>query len=833
MLNGDISGAGNLTKSGSNTLTLFGLNTYSGNTLVDAGTLMLGAAGGIGDDSAVTVADLAIFDLNGFDETIGSLAGPDGSTVTLGAGTLTTGGNDGTTEFAGVISGTGAVVKEGSGTFTLSGVNTYFGGTTINGGTVSVGNDNNLGDPSGGLTFDDGTLLTTAGITSSRTVTLNTGGGTVDTNTFDSTLSGVIGGVGRLTKNGLGTLTLSGVNTYSGGTTINDGTVSVSNDNNLGDVASTLTFDGGTLLTTAGINSARSVVLNAGGGTIDTNSFNSIFSSDISGAGALNKNGLGTLTLDGLNTYTGDTTVNAGRLDVNGSTTSNTTVLNEATLGGNGTITGDVTIDDGGTMAPGNSIGQTNIVGNYTQNTGSTFELELRPVVVGTEVAGVDFDQTNVTGTATVNSGTTVNVIGEPGVYELGSQYRFLQTTGGLTGSYDTLTGATFNNGLLQGTLFHDANNAELRITNTNFSSVFATGTKNQQAVAAALDDLSVQVSNTPGSDGVNVLNQLLVLPPALRATAVQQIGGASLGADRLVALQSSFDYLQALKSRIRTGLVNNDRGRRDPIWVQGLGTFGNIDGNGDSTGVDYNGSGIMFGIDQGLERSRQGISVSVNQMDIDNQNGFDSSEIQSYNITAYTSTIADPIYIMGVLGYGRNDFDSTRQLSVLAPNRTAVGSTSGNQLQGLLEYGVYVNTPVWDTQVYVSGQYVGLQQDGFTETGADSMNLSVNGRSTNSFRAAAGMRLAGRISEVFEPEFHAGIIHELLDPDSMTTATFNGSTASFAQCGIKLPDTLAQLGFGATAKLGDSFSVFGGYDALLSGQQINHAVSATAILNY
>jgi outer membrane autotransporter protein len=418
-------------------------------------------------------------------------------------------------------------------------------------------------------------------------------------------------------------------------------------------------------------------------------------------------------------------------------------------------------------------------------------------------------------------------------VYQLASQYRFLQTTDGLTGSYDTLTGATFNNGLLQGTLFHDANNAELRITNTNFSSVFASGTRNRQSVAAALDDLSGQVSNDPGSDGVNVLNQLLVLPSAQMATAVQQIGGASLGADRLVALQSSFDYLQALKSRIRTGLVNNVRGRRDPIWVQGLGNYGQIDGNADSTGVDYNGSGIMFGIDQGLASGRQGISVGINQMDIDNQNGFDNSEIQSYNITAYTSTIADPVYIMAVLGYGRNDFDSTRQLTMLDPDRTAAGSTSGNQLQALLEYGLYVNTPVWDTQVYISGQYVGLQQDDFTETGADSMNLSVDGRTTNSFRAAAGMRLAGRISEVFEPEFHAGIVHELLDPDSMTTATFDGSTASFAQCGIQLPNTMAQLGVGATAKLGDSFSVFGGYDALLSGQQINHVVSATGILNY
>ncbi|MCH2204092.1 MAG: autotransporter-associated beta strand repeat-containing protein, partial [Fuerstiella sp.] len=174
-------------------------------------------------------------------------------------------------EISAQIYGLGSLTKTGNGTLTLSGTNLYEGGTTIDDGILSISNDANLGNVAGGLTFNGGTLQTTAGITSARTVTLNAG--TIDTNGFDSELSGIITGVGGVTKIGLGTLTLSGTNDYTDGTTVNDGTLSISSDANLGNAAGGLTLDGATLLTTAGITSARTVTLNAG--TIDTNGFDS------------------------------------------------------------------------------------------------------------------------------------------------------------------------------------------------------------------------------------------------------------------------------------------------------------------------------------------------------------------------------------------------------------------------------------------------------------------------------------------------------------------------------------------------------------------------------
>ena len=135
-LSGVISGPGSLTKIGLGILTLSGSSTYTGATNVNVGALQAGATNAFSPFSAFTVASGATLDLNSFNQTIGSLAGA--GSVTLGSATLTTGNDNTSTTFSGVISGPGGLTKVGIGALVLSGNNTYSGPTTLNTGTLTV-----------------------------------------------------------------------------------------------------------------------------------------------------------------------------------------------------------------------------------------------------------------------------------------------------------------------------------------------------------------------------------------------------------------------------------------------------------------------------------------------------------------------------------------------------------------------------------------------------------------------------------------------------------------------------------------------------------------------
>ncbi|ECE0221866.1 AIDA autotransporter-like protein ShdA, partial [Salmonella enterica subsp. enterica] len=171
-----ISGSGQVVKSGDETLTLSGTNTYSGGTLISGGTLVASNVEALGTGD---VTDNAVLELN-------------------------TGG-----DFDNAISGSGQVEKSGDGTLTLSGSNTYTGGTTINDGTLIATSVDALGS---------------GDVTDNATLALNTGG------TFDNTISGS----GKVEKSGDDALTLSGANSYTGGTLISGGTLIASNVEALG-----------------------------------------------------------------------------------------------------------------------------------------------------------------------------------------------------------------------------------------------------------------------------------------------------------------------------------------------------------------------------------------------------------------------------------------------------------------------------------------------------------------------------------------------------------------------------------------------------------------------
>jgi outer membrane autotransporter protein len=252
----------------------------------------------------------------------GSIAGA-GSYV-LGTNELTVGGNNSSTAVSGVISGSGSLVKTGTGTLTLSGANTYAGGTTITGGAVSIAAEANLGAAGGALTLNGGVLqVTGTGLTQlARNIVFGANGGGFDIadagNTFTVTQS--LSGTGALSKAGAGTLVLSGANTYTGATTVAGGTLRAGAAGSFS-AASAFTVASGATLDLAGFSQsvgslagAGAVALGAGTLTAGGSNASTTFSGAISGTGGLTKAGAGTFTLSGANSYTGTTTVAAGTL---------------------------------------------------------------------------------------------------------------------------------------------------------------------------------------------------------------------------------------------------------------------------------------------------------------------------------------------------------------------------------------------------------------------------------------------------------------------------------------------------------------------------------------
>ena len=347
---GAITGSLPVNKTGTGTLILSGASgasTYSGATTISGGgTIQTGSANTLSANSAYVINN-GTLNLNGSSQVIGSLAGDAGSGVALGSATLTTGGDNSSTTFAGNITDGGAgggLTKAGAGTMALLGANNYAGTTQVSGGILQVGDGNNTGTLGSGAVIGNG--------------------GTLAINRSDGvTLAGQLTGSLNLTQMGGGTTTLTSVsNDYTGATVISGGTLQIGDGNGTGKLGTGAVSGSGTLA----VNRNNSVTLSAAIG--DNLSFV--------------QTGTGVTTLTGSNTYTGTTTINAGRLQIgdNGTTGSlgsgqvnmnNSSALDflrDGTLNVSNTITGSGRLTQGGagtvTLSGSNSYdGGTTVTG--------------------------------------------------------------------------------------------------------------------------------------------------------------------------------------------------------------------------------------------------------------------------------------------------------------------------------------------------------------------------------------------------------------------------------------------------------------------------------------
>ena len=342
-------------------------------------------------------------------------------------------------------------------------------------------------------------------------------------------------GFGVFLKTGSSTWTLTGSTTAVTPWMINQGTLVVSADNNLGAASGGLSFGGGTLQFLAGFTSNRGVTLNAGGGTFDTDGNNVTLSGVIAngnGAGALTVASTvagGVLTLTNTNTYTGATTINGGTLAVNGSiaTSSLTSVNNNGTLIGTGTV-GNAQIASGGTFAPG-AAGTPGtfmtVSGNLAFASGAIYLVQVNPATASLA---------NVTGTASLAG----NVLA---AFAAGSyvtkQYTIL-TSSGLGGSKFAALGTANLPAGFNTTLSYSTTDAFLNLNAVLGGPGSGLG-GNQQNVANSLNNFF----NSGGALTPNFLT-IFGLTGGNLAAALSQLSGEATTAGEQAAFQMMTNFL-------------------------------------------------------------------------------------------------------------------------------------------------------------------------------------------------------------------------------------------------------------------------------------------------
>lgn len=846
-LAGVISGAGGVTINSGGAVQLSATNSYTGTTTIaGSGALFIAGPGSIAASSGV--ANAGLFDISRAwsPVSIGSLTGS--GQVNLGGQNLTITNANGT--FSGVIADGGSYPGAGGnlaltgGALILSGANTYTGGTVVSGGAaLGVFSDGGLGAASGGLTLNGGALTAMASLSTARAATLGATGGTFNTNGFNLILGTPVSGPGSLTKIGTGVLTLSGANSYTGGTVVNAGTLSLAPGASLPTVGM-LQVNGGTFdlngnSLSVGSLSGLGGTIALGSGTLTVVEANSsTVAAVIAGAGGLVKAGAGGLILSGANTYAGPTTVSAGRLVVNGSITSNVTVASGAVLSGSGTINGNLV--NNGTVAPGNSIGTVNINGSYSHAPGGNHEVEVN--------AAGQSDRINVTGapgTATIIGGT-VNVLPAQGVYAMSTTYTIVNASGGVAGTYANV--AT-NLPFLQGSMSYDANNVYLTLKPGGFAQ--GAGSVNQGAVGGVLDR---SVAGASG-DFATVLGTMSTLTLAQGQAAMDAISGQNYSGFATAGIGGSLGFMNVLGQQMSLARGGPGAGTRvalaqacdatcdgEPpspfsIWGNALGVTGSVAGTGGAATLSYIGGGIATGIDYRIDpRFLVGLGLgfaSGNQY----LGGFSGrGTTDSYQGTLYASFTQQGFYLDALAGFGFSNNNMQRQIFIpgLQP-RTALGQTTANQFVGQAEagYAIGLHAPsMTSITPFARLQGVSNNQAGFSETGASSLNLTVAQQTTNSLRSTIGADFNGAFDlgwrDRLALQVRLGWAHEYADTSRPVTASFAGAPgAAFTVFGAAPQRDAAVIGLAASTAIAASTSLYLRYDGEIGTGTDNHALSA------
>ena len=772
----------------------------------------------------------------------GSIAGA--GTYFLGSNQLTVGSNnlstivDGTIEDGGSSGGSGAsLVKIGAGTLTLTGANTYTGGTIISGGALQLGNGGTSGSILGDV-VDNGIFAINRS----------------DTFTF----GGVISGTGAFMQLGPGTTVLTGANTYTGATSVNAGTLQAGAANAFSpfsafSVASGATLDFNSFNQTIGsLAGAGNVTLGAATLTTGNDNTSTTFSGAISGTGGLTKSGAGTLLLTGISTYTGATTVNAGTLSVNGSIANSALTVNAGgVIGGIGTI-GNTTIN-GGTLSPGNSIGTLTVQGNLVLTSASAYLVEVSPT---------NADRTNVTGTASL-AGTVQAVFG-PGAY-IARTYTILSAAGGL--------GGTRFNSLIATSL--PANFAtSLSYTPTdvllNLTAVLGVGTglsQNQRNVAGALNGFFnnggalppgfASVFGLTGGNLANALSQLsgeaatggqqvafqmtnqflgLMLDPFVDGrSGMAGAGGPALGfAPEREDLPD--DIALAYSSVLKAPPAKaSSFEQRWTVWGGAYGGSNRTSGDPAVVGshdLAARAAGFAAGLDYHLTPNTVvGMALAGGGTNWSLANGLGGGKSDAFQAGVYGATRWGPAYLAAAFSY-TNHWMSTDRFAFAGDHLTA--SFNAQSYGGRVESGYRFATYYGGITPYAAIQAQSFRTPGYSETDLNGggFGLAYNSRTGTDTRSELGARfdrlLAVNPNAVLTLRARLAWAHDWVSDPTLAAVFQALPGASFVVNGAAPAKNSALASAGTELRLANGISLLGKFDGEFASRSSTYAGTGT-----
>ncbi|MFO1159361.1 MAG: autotransporter domain-containing protein [Reyranellaceae bacterium] len=544
----------------------------------------------------------------------------------------------------------------------------------------------------------------------------------------------------------------------------------------------------------------------------------------VSSQGALNNNPGSTIT---------GTVSNAGAFDNSGTVVGNLT--NAGTLAGSGTFVGNVV--NAGAIRPGNGIGTMTIAGSYTNTPSGAFVAEVGNAGQSSRI--------NVTGTAILQGGT-VAVTPIAGVFAPRTTYTIVSSTGGLSGSFGSVSsgGSSF----LQPSLAYDANNAYLTMTIGGFAAAAQTPT--QYAVGAALDASAPSASG----DFANILGTIAGLNSSTVMPFLTSISGQNYSAFSNSMVQGAQLFMNNFALQVGGGSVGPRGGRvalaqacevacqtfAPPTWGAWGGALGGTGtvGTGAVTGsTTYNVGGFAAGLDRQITPSfLAGVTVgyTTGTQWVSGFSGQSSSN--TVQVGLYGSFFQDAFYLDGMVSYANSTNQMWRNIAI--PNlqqRTAQGLTGANQFFGQLEGG-YRFTLSGPAMAFIT-PFARLQgytgtQNAFTETGAQSLSLSVAAQTTNSLRSVIGAQLGGSMDFGWRDRLYAqlrlGWSHEYADVTRPVTASLAGAPSFlFTTYGATPTRDGAVVGVQATTSIAEAASIYLRYEGNIAGQDTTHALTA------